>query len=79
MIEDGRICEYCELNKVQNKIHFILYCPFFNHDLRQMLFKKKVHIPDLVSIEDAALSEHLYDNFLHFLINSLKRGTGGEE
>ncbi len=40
--KEEKNCEYCELNEVENEIHF---CPLY-HDLRQTLFKK-VHVPDL--------------------------------
>lgn len=41
VIEDEKICEYCELYEVGNEINFILY-----HDLRQMF--RKVHVLDIL-------------------------------
>lgn len=50
VVEDERTSENCELNKVENKIIFTLYCPPFR-DLRQRF--KKVHVPDLNLIKTA--------------------------
>lgn len=55
VIKDERICEYCELNEVDNETHFILYCPL-------------VYVPDLdlIGIENGALIEYLFHNVFAF-------------
>ncbi len=64
--EDEGICEYCELNEVENEICFILYCPSYQN-MRQKLFEK-VQVPDLnlMSTENGALIEYLLGK--HFCI-----------
>ena len=37
--EENRLCTFCELEEIENEIHFFFYCPFY-HDLRLSLFKK---------------------------------------
>ncbi len=37
-VED-RLCSLCDLHEVENKMHFVFYCPFYD-SIRQNLFKK---------------------------------------
>ena len=38
--EDLRICDYCNLNSVENKMHILFHCDLYN-DLRKTLFLLK--------------------------------------
>ena len=37
--EDDRLCEMCDLNEIENEVHFILYCPYYD-DLRIAWFQR---------------------------------------
>ena len=37
--EDDRLCEMCDLNEIENEVHFILYCPYYD-DLRTAWFQR---------------------------------------
>ena len=39
VIEEERICTYCDLNDIENEFHFMFYCPLY-HELRQRLFNR---------------------------------------
>ena len=42
---EDRICEFCDLNKIEDELHFIIECPLYC-DLRSVLFK---HACDIVA------------------------------
>lgn len=73
-IQDGK-CHLCDLDEVNNEMHFIFYCPF-SHDLRVKLFLKisvlKKH-PILFDMSD----EFTYKTFdiVQFLLNVHTRRT----
>ena len=37
--EEDRLCYLCDLREIENEVHFVLYCPFYDH-IRQSLFSK---------------------------------------
>ena len=51
MEEEDRICHLCDLQEIENEIHFILYCPFY-HSIRQNLFHNVVINNEIISFED---------------------------
>ena len=51
MEEEDRICHLCDLQEIENEIHFILYCPFY-HSIRQNLFDKVDKNNEIIWFED---------------------------
>ena len=56
--EENRLCNFCELNGIENEIHFTLYCLFY-HDLRLRLFKK-VHLKEIHYMRDTDMLAWLF-------------------
>ena len=50
--EDDRICTLCDIQGVENEMHFVFYCPFYD-SIRQKLFSKVDPNNKFVWLDDA--------------------------
>ena len=51
---EDRICEFCNINKVEDEFHFLMECDFYN-DFRKCLFmkaEKKNHLFSDLTVDD---------------------------
>ena len=49
---ENRICEVCNLNEIEDEIHFLCVCPLYN-DYRTLLFEKAGQsYPDFASLDN---------------------------
>ena len=56
--EEDRKCILCDLDVVENEMHFLFYCPLY-HSCRYTLFSK---IPDIFSLSDDAKLMCMFNN-----------------
>ena len=79
--EDLRICDYCNLNSVENKMHILFHCDLYN-DLRKTLFIKindrntlftiyKIH--DKVCFVFNNTDSHIYRLTANFVFQAFER------
>lgn len=57
--EEDRICSLCDLNEIENEMHFVFYCPFYNF-IRQRLFNKVDPKNEFVWLDDSEKLKHLF-------------------
>ena len=58
-MEEDRLCSLCDLNEIENEIHFIFYCPFYD-SLRQRLFNKVDPNYEFVWLDDSEKLKRLF-------------------
>ena len=51
IVEEERVCIYCDIHDIENEFHFMFYCPLY-HELRQKLFNRCKNL-DLIWLSDA--------------------------
>ena len=73
LIVEERVCTFCNLNCIENEIHFVLLCPKYaqiRSPLLDLLLKKYDHFVDLSNIDKLSflinhkfklLARYLYD------------------
>ena len=57
--EEDRLCGMCDLNEIENEIHFVFYCPFYN-SIRKTLFDKVDPNYEFVWLEDYVKLKRLF-------------------
>ncbi len=70
--EEDRLCYLCDLNEIENEVHFALYCPYY-HDLRLQLFDKA----DVKEMrQDAVLLPWLFEYDIVLFADFTEKGMG---
>ena len=50
--EDERLCTLCNLNVIEDELHFVFHCPLYD-EARQFLFQKMQNVkPELFWVDD---------------------------
>ena len=74
---DQRICELCEMRKVENEIHFICECPLYN-DFRETLYEHaKLTRNDFITMgmqgKFVHLMKYMWREVSHYLVQAWNR------
>lgn len=71
--EEQRICEFCELNAIEDEFHFLFYCPLYEV-LRMNLFESmQKKNPDLFWKGDGDILSWLFENEIFVLSNYIEK------
>ena len=50
--EEQRICQYCNLNTIENECHFVLQCPYYTEERVKLLTAVLLREPDTIVSDD---------------------------
>lgn len=70
-----RLCKFCELNAIENEMHFLMTCPLYT-DIRYELFEKASDLIDgfnLLCIDDKFISIMNCENIQYSLAHTLHK------
>ena len=59
LAEEDRVCGLRHLQKVENEVHFLFYCPFY-HALRENLFSKIDRKNEIIWLDDSEKLNYLF-------------------
>ena len=59
--EEDRLCGMCDLNEIENEMHFVFYCPFYN-SVRKIPFDKVDPNYEFVWLEDYEKLKRLFQH-----------------
>ena len=71
VVEEERVCIYCDIHDIENEFHFMFYCPLY-HELRQKLFSRCKNL-DLIWLSDADRLCWIFENKIFALAEYLEK------
>ena len=71
VVEEERICIYCDVDDIESEFHFVFYCPLY-HDLRQKLFERCKNL-DLIWLDDAQRLAWIFEHRVFALAEFLEK------
>ena len=60
--EEFRICKHCNLNAVDNEYHFLLICPFHDHERSILIHVIEENVPTLI------IPNNVLDTFYNLML-----------
>ena len=71
VVDEERLCIYCDINDIENEFHFMFYCPLY-HELRQKLFNRCKNL-DLIWLSDAERLVWIFEHKIFALAEYLEK------
>ncbi len=69
---DNRTCVLCNTNNVEDQMHFLFHCDFYNAQRQDLYIKAREKIPNWENMSDYTKLAHLFDNMTRIFARYVK-------